>query len=170
MKSIQCLAFAVSLTAACTAQAQLVIEVEKPAFRISVPGLPAMTMEDHPGRASAPHLRLLGSQGPYTVSLLVPTADAGMTAEECASFTINRLPGRPGVPPQDRIYKARIDPNTYLALYVSPLPSGKQLHAHLLSSAGGTHCVDLHASLVSKSNDDADAWFKAFSGARIEPK
>jgi hypothetical protein len=160
----------VLLAASFSAQAEFVLEMEAPAFRVQIPSLPPMRMEPRPMAAGRPHLRLMGFEGPFTVTVLTPTADAGMTAQDCAGSTIGALPARPGVPTQDRIYKARIDANTFVAIYVSPMPGFVQLHAHLVSAAGGTHCVEVHASRTSTSKEDIDLWFKGFGSARIEPR
>ncbi len=158
------------LAAPVVGQAELAFDVQDPAFRVSIPNLPAMEMGSHPMRSASPHLRLLGREGPYTVSLLLPTADAGMTAMDCANATVGSLPRRPGVPAADSIYRARLDANTFLAIYVTPMPGFAQMHAHLMSAAGGTHCVEVHASMTSRSRDDLDPWIKGFTAARIEAR
>jgi len=153
-----------------SANAEFLLEMDAPAFRVQIPSLPALKMEPHPMAAAHPQLRLVGSEEPFTVTVLTPTADAGMTAQDCAGSTIGSLSKRPGVPTQDKIYKARIDANTFIAIYVSPMSGFVQLHAHLISAAGGTHCVEVHASRVSTSKEDVDPWFRGFSRARIEPR
>ena len=170
MSALRTVAVAVLVSATGVSQAQLSFDVAEPAFRVSIPRLPPMTMGEHPMRPGQPHLQLLGNKDAYTVSVLTPTADPGMKAVDCASSTINQLARRPNVPPQDRIYKARIDSNTYIAIYASPMQGFLLLHAHLLSAAGGNHCVEVHASMISTSKDDVEPWFKNFSDARIEPK
>ncbi len=170
MKIIRMLVGVFAAAAYCTAKAQFAFDVQEPPFRVSIPRLPVMHMADHPFKSTQPHLRLLGSKEPYSVSILTPTADAGMRPVDCASSTVNSLVRRPGVPSQDRIYKAKLDSNTYIAMYVTPMSGFVQLHAHLLSAAGGTHCVEVHASMVSKSKEDVEPWFKSFADARIEPQ
>ncbi|TWO72363.1 hypothetical protein FN976_06580 [Caenimonas sedimenti] len=71
---------------------------------------------------------------------------------------------------QDKIRKGRIDANTFIALDASPLPGAVQMHAHLFSAAGGTHCVEVHATKVATSEADAESWFRGFAGARIEAR
>ena len=149
---------------------ELVFEVAAPTFKVTLPNVPPMTMDVHPMNAERPHLRLLGTQGPYTVSVMTPTAQAGMSALECASATLGSIAQRPGVPPREQIYKVRLNERTFAAIYNSPLPSAVQLNAHFLSAAGGTHCVEVHASKVSQSPDDLDGWFKGFAKADIEPR
>lgn len=147
-----------------------VFEVASPKFKVTLPGIPRMQMQTHPLNASQPHLRYLGSAGAYTVSVITPTAAAGMTALECASSTVRSMAARPGFPPPDQVLKTRLDDNTFAAMYAAPLGNLVQLHAHFLSAAGGTHCVEVHASKVSDSVDDVDPWFKGFSAARIESR
>jgi hypothetical protein len=146
-------------------------EVVSPKFKVNIPNIPQLKMGPHPMNlnGSAPHLRFLGSEGPYTVTIITPTADAGMTAVECASSKIRTLSSRPGGPPSSQVYRAKINENTYVAIYAAPLGSVLQLHAHFLSAAGGTHCIEVHASKVSMSKDDLDPWFKGFGTANIDP-
>ncbi len=151
------------------ATAGFAFAVQSPGFRISIPALPQMKMEAHPLQGAQPHLRFLGSDGPYTISILTPTGDAGMTPLDCANSVLGSLPSRPNVPPANRIYKARVNPNTYAAIYAVPMGGAVQLHAHFMSAAAGTHCVEVHASRVSTSKDDLEPWFKGFGNASIEP-
>ena len=144
------------------------LEMKEPPFRVAIPALPAMEMKRHPFAGERPHLRLIGESGPYTVSVITPTADPGMGPEQCARSTAGTLSERPGVPKQ--VMRVRLDADTYLVMYPSKLPGGVQLHAHLLSAAGGTHCVEVHASRVVSSEADIDRWFKQdFREARIAP-
>lgn len=162
---------AVLLLASAGAWAEdLVFEVAEPKFKVTLPNVPGMAMDVHPMNASQSHLRLLGSEGPYTVSVMTPTAQAGMSALECASATLGSIVQRPGVPPREQIYKVRLNERTFAAIYASPLPNAVQLHAHFMSAVGGTHCVEVHASRVSQSPDDLDGWFKGFGKADIEPQ
>jgi hypothetical protein len=149
------------------AQAQFTYELDQPKARISIPAFPALKMAPHPEREKSPHLRALGTQDPFAVSVLAPTAEGSMSAADCANTLIRVLPRRPGAPPQDRIQKARIDANTYIAAYVS---SFGQLHAHLFSAAGGTHCIEVHASRMNPSNSDVAGWLRGFVDAKIEPR
>lgn len=160
---------AAAFAASFAAHAELSVAVDAPDVRVVAPNLPAVKMEVHPQHDKARYMRLLGSEGPYTFVLVTPTADAGMKAEDCANFIAENLPKRPGAPTQEGIYKTRLDPNTYMAMYVTRLPEGKLLlNAHLLSSGSGNHCVEFVASKEVGSKDEAAPWFKSFAGARIE--
>lgn len=145
-----------------------VFEVDSPKFSITLPNMPSMTMDAHPMHASNPHLRFLGSSGPYTVSAITPTSAAGMSAFECAASTVRSLGTRLGVPDSSQIYRARINDNTFVAIYASPLGGVVRLNAHVLSAVGGTHCIEVHASKISTSEDDLAPWFEAFAKANIE--
>jgi TPR repeat protein len=145
-----------------------VFELADPKFSVTIPHIPAIKMAVHPGHDSKPHLRYLGSQGPYTVSILTPTADAGMTARECAQSEFKHLASTPGAPKDDKIYKARINDNTFVAIYATPVEGAVMLQAFLVSAAGGTHCVQVHASKMSTSKDDFEPWFKGFGKANFQ--
>jgi hypothetical protein len=93
-----------------------------------------------------------------------------MSALECASSTVRSMAARQGMPPASEIYKARLNDHTFVAIYAMQLVGAVQLHAHFLSAAGGTHCVEVHASKVSDSPDDVDPWFKGFGKAIIESR
>lgn len=142
-----------------------------PDFTITLPNIPPIVMGDHPQRLTMPHLRYIGSQGPYTVSVLTPTADAGMSAAECARSTIDQLSARPGAPPFASIYRVRINERTYAAIYGSPGQGQLILHAHFLSAAaGGSHCIEVHVSKVVTAKEDLEVWFKGFGSADIEAR
>jgi hypothetical protein len=146
-----------------------VFDVEAPKFRISIPAFPPVTMEIHPLHAAHPHLRYLGSNGPYTISVFTPAAGAGMGARECALATLRTLVKREGVPPLSKILRTQIGPQTYMAMYATQIGGIVQLHAHYFSAAGGTHCVEVHASKGSTTPDDLEAWQTDMQKASIEP-
>jgi len=146
-----------------------VFEVQSPKFKVTLPNVPPMKMEAHPMQASQPHLRFLGSNGPYTVSVITPAAAAGMTALECAVSTLRTLGARPGVPQPSQMHKTRVNDNTFVAMYAAPLAGVVRLNAHVLSAAGGTHCIEVHASMLSTSEDEMAPWFEGFATANIEP-
>ena len=145
-------------------------EVVSPKFKVSIPGLPQMKMELHPRNASQPHLRYLGADGPYTVAVFTPAAAAGMTPLECAGATVKALAARPDVPPPSEVYRSRLNDKTYVAIYGVQIATGARLHAHLMSAAGGTHCIEILVTLISIEEEDLDAWGAAFEKARIEPE
>ena len=162
---------ALALLAAAHAHAQgFVFEASAPDFKVTIPGVPNMRMQPHPMQDTHPHLRYMGADGPYTVSIVTPSAERGMSALQCASATVRSLAARPNVPPSDELYKARLDDNTFVAIYATQLPGLLQLHAHLLSAAAGTHCVEVHVSRIATSVDDVAPWFNGFREARISAR
>ncbi len=147
-----------------------VAEVSAPNFKILLPNIPEFKLQKHPSNAANPHMKLLGSQGPYTISVLAPTADKGMTANDCASALIQSFSKRPGLPPAESIYKARINSNTFIAIYVLKNDKLRLLNAHIMSAAGGTHCVEVHVAKETAVKEDVEPWFKAFGDANIVPQ
>jgi hypothetical protein len=139
----------------------------EPNFTVTIPSLPQIKMEVHPMHETKPQLRYMGSKESYSISILTPTADAGMTALDCASSILGSLENRPGVPDVSQIYLAKINEQTYAAIYASPQDGFLQLHAHFISSTK-THCIEVHASKISQSKDDVEPWFKGFDRANIE--
>jgi hypothetical protein len=142
--------------------------VASPKFSVSIPGIPQIKMVVHPNNASQPQLRFQGLEDPYAVTVYTPAAPPGMTPLECAGAIAKVLAARPGTPPPSEIVKARLDENTYVAIYATPLVGGVQLHAHLLSAAGGTHCVEVHATRISIEEDDLASWITELENARIK--
>lgn len=166
------LAFVATLIVATAPHAgaeEFVFAVTAPGFRVTIPNLPPLHMEPHPMLATHPHLRYLGAQGAYTVSVITARAAAGMGALECASAILRTLDERPNVPPAKDLYRARLDDNTYVVIYAAHLPGFLQLNAHFLSAAGGTHCIEVHVSKIAASPEDLDPWFRSFGKAKIEP-
>ncbi len=146
-----------------------VYEVASPRFKVIIPGVPQLKMEIHPRNATQPHLRYLGVDGDVTVSVFTPTAAAGMTPLECAAATVRALAGRPGVPPPAEVYKARLNATTFIAAYTVPHGGTVQLHAHLLSAAGGTHCIEVHTTRTMLVEEELAFWLATLQKASIEP-
>ena len=168
--SLAALAAALALLASAPAgAAEFAFEVAAPKFKVTIPDLPPVPMKPHPMHSTHPHLRFLGADGAYSVSVITPSAAEGMSALECAGAILRSLPSRPNVPAAAEIYRARIDDHTYVAIYAVQLPGFLQLNAHLLSAAAGTHCVEVHASKIATTQDDVEPWFKGFGKAKIEP-
>lgn len=144
-------------------------EVASPKFKVTIPGIPQMKMDVHPKNASQPQFRFIGSADPYAVAIFTPAAVGGMTPLECAGAIARTLEARAGVPPSSEIVKARLDDRTFVAIYAAPLVVGVQLHAHLLTAAGGgTHCVEVHATRVSIDDDDLASWITNLQKASIK--
>ena len=54
-------------------------------------------------------------------------------------------------------------------MYAAPLGGTVQLNAHLMSAAGGTHCIEVHAIKTTLDEDDFAPWVSALEKASIEP-
>jgi len=165
---VTAMGWAIVLAATPASADDFVFAVTAPDFTVTLPAIPRMKMEAHPRHAAHPHLRYLGSDGAYTVSVMTPTAQKGMNPLECASATLGTIVKRAGAPAREEMYRAKINERTYVAIYATPLPTALQLNAHLMSAAGGTHCVEVHVTKVSTSQDDIDTWVKRFDNADIQ--
>jgi hypothetical protein len=71
------------------------------------------------------------------------------------------------MPDRDSIYRAPLDENTFLVLYILGEARNRQLHAHLLAAASTTHCIEAHISRALREGEDEDNWRRSFDGARI---
>lgn len=141
-------------------------KVDNPKIKISIPKFPNINMNPHPMRSAQPHLLYAGASDTYTITILAPTADAGMTAEECAnSCAKSKISQYSLKDSQYAIYK--MNDTTILFEYLITTSSFKQVNAHLLSSYKGTHCIDIHISCVYNSDKDVDELHKSFEGASI---
>ena len=60
-------------------------DMPQPRLRVVVPDIPQIKMGIHPNAALQPHARFMGTdpQG-FSISILMPTADAGMSPRDCA--------------------------------------------------------------------------------------
>lgn len=146
-----------------------VLEVVSPKFKVTLPGIPGMRMDVHPRNDSHPHMRLIGTEHPYAIAVFTPAAAAGMTPLECASATVRAFSARPGIPPPEEIYKARLNDRTLVAIYVTRENAVAHLHAHLMSAVAGTHCIEVHVTKASLLDDEIDVWVNAFEQANIDP-
>lgn len=142
-------------------------EITEPSLRVIIPGLPKMSMGRHPLAETHPYARLAGVDGAgTTVSILLPTADRRMAALECAASSLAATANRYGLA-RDKYVAATLNETTFAMLFVVPKPDFLQLQAFLFSAAGGTHCVEVHASRLTQNPDDVVAWRKSFEGALI---
>jgi hypothetical protein len=157
-------ALACTLASASTAAQAFEVRSTQPDFTIRVPQLPAIALAP-PSPAPAGAARTLaGQDATYAVELMLTTADAAST-RTCAATFIRALVGRPGMPNRDHIYRAPLDVDTFLVLYIHGEPA--RLHAHILSAAAGTHCIELHVSRARRAGEDDDAWRRSFAGSHV---
>lgn len=148
-------------------------DMPEPRLRITIPDLPQFALRIHPNAALVPHNRFFGD-GPdgYSLSILLPTADAGMGALECARSIFGSLVKRYELDPKF-VVTHRSNDRTFVMLFPHRAGPIVQLKAYLLSGTG-THCVEVHVSntLTAASKeagaDAIAAWFQGFRQATIE--
>ena len=159
-----------AVCAAEPAAAHFEFEMTEPKLRIVIPDAPPMQMGPHPlGQA---HTRFMGG-GPrgFSISVLTPTADRGMTPLECARSRVGSVAQRFGLKREDVVM---LQPNDTTLVMLFPFKAAEpmmQLKAFLLSGHGGTHCVEVHLSRMLAGNAteaEIGAWMKGFQKARIE--
>ena len=149
------------------AAASFELSIADPELMVAVPGLPDVRLAPQ-AVAAPPVVRLLeGSDGVYQVSVAVTTTGTEVSPRGCAGSLLRALVARPGMPGRDSIYRAPLDQDTFLVLYIVGSPATRQLHAHLLSSASTKHCVEFHASRPDRPGEEVDEWRKTFVGSRI---
>lgn len=96
----------------------------------------------------------------------LPEADS---TRVCAGRFLRELVKRPDMPDRDRIYRAPLDPANFLVLYILESGGRKVLHAHLLGTLPGSHCLDVHFSQAMQAEDETEAWRQSFAGASLRP-
>lgn len=143
-------------------------------IRIVIPDIPQMTMGPHPLSKERRDMRFMGS-GPdgITVTILTPTADAGMTPQDCANSSYKSLLSRFSLDPKF-VSTHRSADSTFVVLFPYRAGSTMQLKAFILSGYGGTHCIDVHVSkTVLPTSKEAFAeelarWYGGFRDSKIE--
>jgi hypothetical protein len=143
-------------------------KVASPDFTVTVPNLPAIPLVAQASSDPRVSSAMAGQDGTYTVTLLVTKAEKETTTRACASAFLRVLVARPGMPDRDNIYRAPLDGSTFLVLYLLEAEGHQRLHAHLLSSASATHCVEVHFSKARRDGEDDESWRKSFIGSHVE--
>jgi len=143
------------------------LKIARSDFTVTVPNLPPIRLEaritSDPNVSSA----MAGEDGIYKVTLVVTKAGKETTTRACAGVFLRALVARPGMPDRDNIYRAALDENTFLVLYILGVGAQQELHAHLLSSAGATDCMEAHFSRARRDGEDEDDWRKSFAGSHV---
>jgi len=142
-------------------------KVTEPAFTITVPALPDISLQQ-PASAAQSSPRLVGDDGTYKVAVILAAMPKAVSARECAGSGLRSILSRPGMPNRDSIYRAPLSASTFLVIYVISGGAQPMLHAHLLAAPAGTHCTEVHFSRPQRPGEDVDDWRKTFSGASIE--
>ena len=144
------------------------IRLEQPKIEISVPLFPQVEMKSHHSRSISPHFQVEGSLKLYTVTVLTPTADYGMTVDECANATANKTIDDNGLSNSaSRLYN--LNPTTKMFFYVTDHGGIRQTHAHLLSAYKGLYCINMHISRPGNDQNAIDDLFHRFGGAYVRP-
>ena len=149
------------------AAASFELSATGPEFTVTVPGLPDVRLVPQAVAALTVVRLLAGSDGVHQVSIVVTTTRAEVSPRTCAASLLRALVARPGMPDRDSIYRAPLDQDTFLVLYILGSSSPRQFHAHLLSSASAKHCVEFHVSRPERPGEDVDEWRKTFVGSRV---
>lgn len=153
------------------AEKHFLFDMGEPRLRVVVPDLPPIEMGPHPNAPAQPHARFMGSGKPaYTVSVLMPTTDPGMTARDCASSISRDLVLRYGLK-REAVTTHQTSDSTFVMLFPVSVGPLTQLKAYLMSGYGGSHCVEVHISKpVSERAREAELadWRSGFREARIE--
>ena len=140
---------------------------DAPPFTVRVPRLPSITLAAPSASNGGGVLTARGQDPTYVVEIIATAAAAASSTRACAGTLLRELIARPNMPGRDNIYRAPVDPNTFLVLYLMELDGKRQLHAHLLSASGNTHCVDAHFSRTAPVGEDIDNWRTTFDGATV---
>lgn len=160
---------------AAAAASTFVFDLPEPRLRIRIPDVPQMPMAVHPNAPSQPHARFMGTDNAgFAVSVLLPTAEQGMTPRDCARWISGSLMSRYGLE-RKAVTTHQTSDATFVMLFPLRIGPLLQFKAYLLSGHGGTHCVEVHVSktVTSTSQDEVAAdlanWVQGFRGASIAP-
>ena len=140
---------------------------EGPAFVVSVPRVPNLRIASAPRGGNSVSVHARGRDAVFAVEVTAEASPQAGSSRTCASTFLRDLVKRPNMPDRDSIYRASLDASTFLVLYIVEQRGRKVLHAHLLSAAAGTHCIEAHFSRDAVVGEDEDKWRTTFEGARI---
>lgn len=143
--------------------------LSSPDVVVSVPRLPQVALGQPLGAGTGADRSWQGAGAGVDVDIHArPAASAGST-RLCAGSFLRELVRRPGMPERDSIYRAPIDADTFLVLYIHGEGPDRRLHGHLLAAAGDSHCVEAHFSRPLRPGEDVDDWRTSFDGAAVRP-
>lgn len=126
------------------------------------------TLATPPAVVSVPQWR--APPAGLAVDIAAAASPAGASTRLCAGAFLRTLVRQPGMPDRDSIYRAPLDADTFLVLYILQADGRRTLHGHLLAAAAGTHCIDAHFSRPMAPGEDEDTWRAGFAGAAIRPR
>ena len=145
----------------------LTIEMSDPKVRITIPGMPKLDMVVHPLNEQQPYLRLSGSNGRTSVSIITPEIEAAITPMACATSIANSILTQFEVP-RDQVFLGRANEQTFLIIYGLPMEQSVLLNTHIVSAGKSSSCIEAHVSKISTSEADVEPWFNEFGEANIE--
>lgn len=143
-------------------------QLAEPAMVVSVPRLPQVALGQGRVSADGRARTWAGRNGALEVDIQATAAPAAGSTRLCAGAFLRELVRRPGMPERDSIYRAPLDVDNFLVLYLLDDTGGRRLHAHLLAAVAGSHCVDAHFSRPVGEGEDVDEWRQRFGGAAIK--
>ena len=149
-------------------------DMPQPRLRVVVPDIPQIKMGIHPNAALQPHARFMGT-GPqgFSITILMPTADAGMSPRDCARTMHKSIMARFRVDPKS-VVAQQANESTFVELFPLKIDPLVQFKAFLLSGSAGSHCVEVHISktIVPATAETVSAqlpnWYQGFRKAKIE--
>lgn len=143
------------------------LQLSDPALSLSVPGIPAIRLQEQTPSVEGSRRLLAGRDSLYTVEVELSRQANEMSPRTCAGLLLRALLSQPGVPSRDNVYRAPLDAGTFLVIYASAEGQQVKLHAHVISSAGTSHCANAHFVREAKAGEDIDEWRTSFTSARV---
>ena len=148
----------------------LEIRLPDPAFVVSVPDLAPFPLGPHPNAGRQASAKLFGSAPDgVSLSVLTPTADAGTTAAQCASWLAGTVLSR-YAPDLDRLQIVKAGDNAWVLLFPLEIGPLAQLKAYVVSGNGRGHCLEVHISRSQPSKEQQAQWFAGFRNVRVRPE
>jgi hypothetical protein len=144
----------------------LEVRLPEPSFTISIPDLPAMDLGPHPNAGRQPTAKLFGSSGGITLSVLTPTADAGTTAAQCASWLAGSVISR-FTPDLNKVQLLKAGENAWVVLFPLELAPLTQLKAYVVSGNGKGHCLEVHVSRTQPTEEQRKQWLDGFRNVKV---
>jgi len=143
------------------------LTLSDPEFALAVPGVPAIEVHEQPTKPAGAARLLTGSDKTFAVQVEVLRQPNAVSPRVCAGLLLRSLVAQPGMPSRDSIYRAPLNVNTFLVIYALGEGQAQKLHAHIISSAGTSHCANAHFVRRAIPGEDSDLWRTTFTSARV---
>jgi hypothetical protein len=145
---------------------ELVVEVTNPRFKVTIPGLPNIKFEPHPGASQNPSAKIMGTTSDgISVSALTPTAQ-GASVQQCASWLAGSTLAR-ATPDLSSVQFVPAGQNAWVLIYQFKMGQSEQLKAHVFSGNGKGQCLEVHISRMGAGEQQRQAWFSGFRGISV---